>query len=117
MVKRRAGRRKQHEIPLLRARGGSKHCLAEIVDFPNREGFRGVQRRFCHGIIYLFRREAGEEQRFDVAADLIAERIKRDVLVIPARDKDGLLPQRVKPSDRAGRAGCDGVVTVGETGK
>ena len=46
MVKRRAGRRKQHEIPLLRARGGDKHRLAEIVDLPDRQRLGVIQRRF-----------------------------------------------------------------------
>lgn len=31
-----------------------------------------------------------------MAADLVAELVKRDMLIVPARNKDGLLPQRVK---------------------
>ena len=43
-------------------------------------------------------------------ADLVTERIKRDVLVMPAEDDDRRLRQRVQARDRARGARGDGIV-------
>ena len=48
-----------------------------------------------------------------MAADLVAKLVERDMFIVPARNKDGLLPQRVKSRDRARGAGCNGIVAVG----
>lgn len=75
--------------PSSRARGGGKHRLAEIVDLPDRQRLGVIQRRFCHGIVNFLRGKTGKEQCLDMAADLVAELVERDMLIVPARNRMG----------------------------
>ena len=58
-------------------------------------------------------RVAGEVDGLRVSAELLPQIVKGDVLVVAARDHDGLCAHGVQARDGAGGAGGDGVVDIG----
>ena len=89
MVKRRASG-VETQISLLRAAA----VLARLAESSIFGSAAQIQRRFCHGIVNFSAVKPVIVP--DAAADLVAELVERDMLIVPARNR--MAAQRVSPA-------------------
>ena len=100
-IKRRAGRRQRHDIARLREAVGHLDRRAEVRCLDERQLSRVIEIRCADGGSNALCRLTNNDRRLCMQADLVAERVKRDVLVVPAENDDRRLRQRMQTRDRA----------------
>ena len=94
-VKRRTRRRERHGIARLRETVRRLDRRAKIRRFDERQLSRVIEFRAADGRRDALRRLADDDRRLRVQTDLVAQLVKRDVLIMPAENDDRRLRQRV----------------------
>ena len=110
LIKGGAGGAEQHHIAILCGGSGGVYGFGEIVDDENLGLALGIVGAVYNCIVDLLGGGAGEVELPDMLADLGAEHIEGDVLVIAAGDEDDLLREAAQAGDGAAGGGGDGIV-------
>ena len=103
-VKRRTRRRERHGIARLRETVRRLDRRAKIRRFDERQFSRVIEFRAADGRRDALRRLTDDDRRLRVQTDLVAQLVKRDVLIVSAGNDDGLGLERVESGGSAGRA-------------
>ena len=110
-VKRRTRRRERHGIARLRETIRRLDRRAKIRRFDERQLSRVIEFRAADGRRDALRRLADDDRRLRVQADLVAQLVKRDVLIMPAENDDRRLRQRVQ-TVRVGLEAMESLINV-----